>query len=244
MYQNYIFDLYGTLIDIRTDESGDKFWSKVAEIYKKNGASYTPSELKRCYYKFAECEKCIGRLTHPLYKHIDIKLEKVFSRLYKRKGITPTDELIAKTAVSFRKASTNFIKLYDGVIDLLESLKKAGKNVYLLSNAQRCFTYPEMQELGLVKYFDGILISSDCYCSKPQKAFFDILLKRYKLDKSKSVMIGNDCISDMLGAKSAGIDSLYIHQEISTPLEGKQLFCNYKIMDGDVTKIKEYLLCS
>ena len=146
--------------------------------------------------------------------------------------------------MKFRKASTQFIELYDGVIDLLESLKKAGKNIYLLSNAQRCFTYPEMCELGIVDYFDGILISSDCSCSKPQPQFFERLLKRYHLKKDESIMIGNDCISDMLGAKKAGIDSLYIHQEISTPLEGKKLYCNYKIMDGDVTKIKSYLLNS
>ena len=55
-------------------------------------------------------------------------------------------------------------------------------------------------------------------------------------------MIGNDCISDMLGAHGAGIDGLYIHQEISTPLEGHELICKHKIMDGDVTKIKKYLL--
>ncbi len=242
MYQNYIFDLYGTLIDIRTDESDDKFWEDVADIYKSYGADYTSKEIKNSYHRFAEREKCFGHLTHPFYRHIDIKLEHVFSRLYKRKGVTPTKEMVDDTAVRFRRASTQFIELYDGVIDLLESLKKAGKNVYLLSNAQRCFTYPELVSLGLVDYFDGILISSDCYCSKPQKEFFNTLFKRYHLNKDESVMIGNDCITDMLGAKGAGIDSLYIHQEISTPLEGKQLFCNYKIMDGDVTKIKEYLL--
>lgn len=244
MYQNYIFDLYGTLIDIRTDESSDEFWSDVAKIYRENGADYCSQEIKQLYYRLVQCEKLITKLTHPLYRHIDIKLEHVFSRLYKHKGVTPSKETVADTAYKFRKASTQFITLYDGVIDLLESLKKAGKNIYLLSNAQSCFTYPELAELGLEKYFDGILISSDCRCSKPQKAFFDTLFKRYNLDKSKSIMIGNDCISDMLGAKSAGIDSLYIHQEISTPLEGNELFCNYKIMDGDVTKIKDYILCS
>lgn len=244
MYQNYIFDLYGTLIDIRTDESGDKFWNDVAEIYKSNGADYSAKEIKHHYYRIADYEKHLSHLFHPLYRHIDIKLERVFSRLYRRKGVSADKEMIDDTAIRFRKASTKFIKLYDGVIDLLESLKRSGKNVYLLSNAQRCFTYPELLELDLVKYFDGILISSDCCCSKPQKEFFNTLFKRFHLDKSKSIMIGNDCISDMLGAKSAGIDSLYIHQEISTPLEGKELFCNYKIMDGDVTKIKEYLLCS
>lgn len=244
MYKNYIFDLYGTLIDIRTDESGDNFWSEVAAIYKSYGAEYTASEVNFHYHRLASREQTIERIRHPFYRHIEINLENVFKRLYLRKGVKPTDEMIADTAVRFRKASTQFICLYDGVIDLLESLKAKNKRVYLLSNAQRCFTYPEMLELGLPKYFDGIFISSDCACSKPQKTFFEKLIKHYKLNKAESIMIGNDCISDMLGAHSAGIDALYIHQEISTPLEGKELICKYEVMDGDVYKIKDLILKS
>lgn len=242
MYQNCIFDLYGTLIDIRTDESGDNFWSYIAQIYKDNGAYYTVKEVESSYYRLARIEVIKTRALHPFYKNIDIELENVFAKLYLKKGVKPSNEIVADTALKFRKASTKMIKLYDGVIDLLESLKQSGKKIYLLSNAQRCFTCPELIELGIYDYFDGILISSDCCCSKPSKKFFDILFKRYKLNKSESIMIGNDCISDMLGAHRFGIDGLYIHQEISTPLDGKKLICKHKIMDGDVNKMKQYLI--
>ena len=33
MYNNYIFDLYGTLIDINTDEWNDDLWKKIAIFY-------------------------------------------------------------------------------------------------------------------------------------------------------------------------------------------------------------------
>ena len=242
MYQNCIFDLYGTLIDIRTDESGEKFWSEVAAIYKSYGAEYTAKDIEHQYHRLAKRETRFTRFAHPTYQNIEINLENVFRYLYARKSVKATDEIIRDTAIKFRKASTQLLTLYDDVIDLLESLKKAGKKVYLLSNAQRCFTYPEMCELGIEKYFDGIFISSDQACCKPSKVFFDKLFKEYNLKKSESIMIGNDCISDMLGAHGAGIDGLYIHQEISTPLEGHELICKHKIMDGDVTKIKKYLL--
>lgn len=242
MYQNYIFDLYGTLVDIRTDESGDVFWGKVAKIYKSYGADYTSKELRDSYYRFAKTEKIRTQFMHPFYSHIEINLVNVFKKLYIKKGVNPTAEMLSDTAVKFRKASTEFIKLYDGVTDLLQSLKDAGKKVYLLSNAQSCFTVPELEELGLINFFDGIFISSDCACSKPGKKFFEKLIKHYDLDKKESIMIGNDCISDMQGAHDVGIDSLYIHQEISTPLEGHKLYCNYSVMDGDVTKIKGYVL--
>lgn len=242
MYQNYVFDLYGTLVDIRTDESGDKFWGAVADIYGSYGATYTSKEIECEYKRLAKVEKRRERTRHIFYRYIEINLERVFQKLYQLKGVTPTDEMIKDTAIKFRKASTIFIELYDGVVDLLQSLKKANKNIYLLSNAQRCFTYPELVELGIVDYFDDIFISSDHACSKPGRHFFQKLIKAQKLNKKETIMIGNDCISDMLVAKGVGVDSLYIHQEISTPLEGHTLYCNYKIMDGDVTKIKKCVL--
>ena len=32
-YDNYIFDLYGTLVDIHTDESDTAIWEKLAMFY-------------------------------------------------------------------------------------------------------------------------------------------------------------------------------------------------------------------
>lgn len=107
----------------------------------------------------------------------------------------------------FRILSTDYVKLYDGVIDLLEALKKKGKKIYLLSNAQRIFTEYEMHTLGIAKYFDDIFISSTCGVKKPDSRFFQLLIDKYNLDITKSVMIGNDGISDIAGAKSVGLVS-------------------------------------
>jgi len=45
MYQNFIFDLYGTLINIKTDETSGIFWDKVADFFKKNNAEYSGKSL-------------------------------------------------------------------------------------------------------------------------------------------------------------------------------------------------------
>ena len=50
MFQNYIFDLYGTLIDINTNEWNIGLWKKMAEFYGFYGAEYTPKELKEAYF--------------------------------------------------------------------------------------------------------------------------------------------------------------------------------------------------
>ena len=59
---------------------------------------------------------------------------------------------------------------------MLASLKKMDKKVYLLSNAQRIFTAYEMNVLGITKYFDDILISSDYHTKNPDQTFLSYIV--------------------------------------------------------------------
>lgn len=243
MYRNYIFDLYGTLVDIRTDEYSLDFWRKAVSVFASNGASFTPSELRNTYRRLVRRERRLEQLRHPLYRYIDIDLLRVFRVLYRGKGIEADEALLLDTAHRFRTASTEHIRLYDGVRELLDTLKARGKHIYLLSNAQESFTVPELLQLGIYEDFDGIMISSQERVCKPQRQFFDRLCERYALDKTESVMIGNDQYSDIAGAAAAGIDSLYIYQDISPEVEDEDAIqAGWKIMDKDVRKISQYLL--
>ena len=49
MYENYIFDLYGTLVDIHTNESKPSLWENMARYMTLQGAPYDSGELRRAY---------------------------------------------------------------------------------------------------------------------------------------------------------------------------------------------------
>ena len=51
MYNNYIFDLYGTLVDINTNENTKSLLEKLALFYSFNGAYYNAKDLKSSYKK-------------------------------------------------------------------------------------------------------------------------------------------------------------------------------------------------
>ena len=93
----------------------------------------------------------------------------------------------------------------------IKELKARGVPIYLLSNAQRIFTEPEMKMLGIYELFDGILYSSDAGVKKPSHYFFEDLFEKYGLKKEDSVMIGNEYEADILGADAFGITSMYVH---------------------------------
>ena len=47
VYKNYIFDFYGTLVDILTDEKDPTLWDKLAQLYQAYGAYYKGKALKK-----------------------------------------------------------------------------------------------------------------------------------------------------------------------------------------------------
>jgi putative hydrolase of the HAD superfamily len=233
MYKNYIFDLYGTLVDINTNEGRKKLWEKLALFYSYNGAMYSYSELKKAY--FLEVKKELKGNTKTEYPDIDISI--VFERLFLNKGIKGDKTLITQGARLFRILSTDYIRLYPGALELLQQLKSKGKKVFMLSNGQRIFTVPELKYLGIHDYFDGLYSSSDIRICKPDSAFFNHVLEEQGLAKGESIFIGNDDFCDVEGAKKVGLDCLYIHSNLSRDI--KEVASTYEIWDGDLSKIIE-----
>lgn len=225
-YQNYIFDLYGTLVDIHTDESKASLWKKIAVYFSAQGAAYTGKELKERYITLiCEEEKKLQRKLKKKYpditvREVEIDLDRVFVTLYKEKGVNANKQLIKDSMIAFRAITMEKLKLFPGAKELLTGLKEAGKKVYLLSNAQTSFTLPEMQLLGITEYFDDIFFSSDLEVKKPSAYFYEALFEKHSLKKEESVMVGNDRWADVQGALDFGIEAVYLHTEQSTPFEG------------------------
>lgn len=217
--KNYIFDLYGTLIDIHTNEAKTSLWRNMAWIFSMMGAACTPGRLRKRYGELVR-EQSGSQLSvmrekfgddSLLEEEVEIRLEQVFRQLFLEGGMEADEKTILQTGITFRSLSLQYIRLYDGVRELLADLKGAGKRIYLLSNAQRIFTEPEMRMLGIYDSFDGILYSSDAGVKKPSRHFYDTLFQRYCLAKEESVMIGNEYHADILGACDYGIRSMYVH---------------------------------
>ena len=242
-YKNYVFDLYGTLVDIRTDEEDINVWSKLALFYGYYDAIYDAEELNKRYLSLVnqEEDELISSLSDVHEAHPEIKLESVFKRLYEEKGVKPSDELVLHTGQFFRVLTTEYIKLYDGVIELLSRLKKAGKKVYLLSNAQRIFTEYELHVLNIAQYFDDIFISSDYGTKKPDKRFFNMLIEKHSIKPNESIMIGNDMRSDIEGAQNVGMNTMYIHSNISPELVGKPE-ADFVLAEMDMKRIMDLLV--
>lgn len=216
-YRNCIFDLYGTLADIHTDETLPRLWAELAAWYRKYGANYTPDELQAAYFRTVrQMEGARASLRSDAHEaHPEIQIEFVFQALYREKGVETGLELAVRTGEWFRSGSLDYIRLYSGAEELLKALRSNGQGVWLLSNAQHIFTVHELQILGIAPLFDGIYLSSDYGCKKPDRRFFELLLKERGVAPESAIMIGNDGVCDIQGARSVGLSTLYIHSNLS-----------------------------
>lgn len=208
-----IFDLYGTLVDIHTDESAH-VWDKTAFYFGFHGALYTGASLRKAFELAMSAREAQAGQSYECFP--DIPFEEVMAELFRRKGVTEhADELGFHAAQLFRISSIEYIRLYPGVSEALHALRERGFRLWLLSNAQHVFTAYELRLLGLGPQFDGVYLSSDYGCRKPDTRFFRALIDGEKLKPEHCLMIGNDRDTDIAGAQSAGLATLYMHTDLT-----------------------------
>lgn len=210
-YTDLIFDLYGTLVDIHTEET-DAVWEKTAIYFGFYGAHYSGPRLKQAFLQALAAREAKAGQSYECFP--DIPFEQIMAQLFLEKGID-APALGVHAAQLFRISSMDYIKLYPQVPEALETLRKKGYRLWLLSNAQQIFTAYELRHLGLGDRFDGVYLSSDFGCRKPDLRFYQALILEQGLQPEKCLMIGNDRQTDIAGARAAGTATLYMHTDLT-----------------------------
>ena len=98
-YTDLIFDLYGTLVDIHTDEN-DLVWEKTALYFSYYGASYTGPQLKSDYESVVSDRESVAGQGYEMYP--DIPFHEVLADLFRAKGVTE-ESMDAETVIQAAK---------------------------------------------------------------------------------------------------------------------------------------------
>ena len=202
-YEVVFFDLYGTLIDIRTDEQSEAAWQALYDCVTELGAQYESVDVMRDQFEKLEAREMVHQADRAIVR----------SEEAEKKLALPQAAL--KAAWAFRQGSTSLFRLYPGALDMIEQLQDAGMVVALLSNAQACYTRPELEETGLASVLDDVIISSEEKIRKPARDLYMLALDREFVTAKHALMVGNDERNDIIGANSAGLDAAYFRTEIS-----------------------------
>ena len=215
---NFLFDLYGTLADIKTDEGMESLWYGFAWLLGESDVKKVKEEYLKICNRHSEARA---------HKFVEFDLLQVFEEMIETRG---GDKRKAKAlAREFRLLSRQKLRLFPCIKEILQGLKERGAGVYLVSNAQSCFTLDELDELGLTPLFDGILISSDAGVKKPCPDIFDVAFNKFSIKKEECIYVGNDLHDDVLGASGAGLKTVYIETEQSGKYENLCVLPDYTV---------------
>jgi putative hydrolase of the HAD superfamily len=86
-------------------------------------------------------------------------------------------------------------------------------HMHVLTNGFSEVQYRKIETTGLGKYFEKIITAEEAGSHKPALKFFQYALEKTGADPGKSLMIGDDPAVDLIGAKSAGIDQMFVNYD-------------------------------
>lgn len=128
------------------------------------------------------------------------------------KGLNPSKEFCLEVSDVFLEFCSNKSGLVEGAMDLIKYLKSKSYKLHICSNGFHEVQYKKLSACGLLPYFDNIILSEDANYNKPDVRFFEYALQKTGADKNKTLMIGDNLNTDILGAINAKIDTMYFNR--------------------------------
>jgi putative hydrolase of the HAD superfamily len=202
-----IFDLYNTLIEIRTDEDSMSTYEIASNWLIYQGVRIRPDELMKEYKRLVEED-----LGSRWEKYPEVRVEQIFRKICKSHALWEIDEmrLGAEASRAFRAASLRRFQAFPKSLRLLKELDSYPKVV--VSNGQRVFSEPEMRYLGLCDKFQHIIFSSDFGHKKPDPRIFLEAVKLLGLEPQEVLCIGDNFDNDIIPASKLGMKAMHIEE--------------------------------
>lgn len=98
--------------------------------------------------------------------------------------------------------------LLPGAVALLEALAPHC-TLALATNGVTKVQHARLAASPITPFFQKIFISQEMGVGKPDRAFFEYILKRLGVEPQDTVMVGDTLSSDIQGAINAGLDSIW-----------------------------------
>jgi putative hydrolase of the HAD superfamily len=131
------------------------------------------------------------------------------------------DEALArKMGVEFLAILPTKKKLFPDTVELLNYLTEKKYALHLITNGFEKTQHHKLKTSGIDIFFREVITSEGSNSLKPQAGIFEYALEKTGAEKKESIMIGDTPEVDILGAREAGIDQVYVnHTGSREPVE-------------------------
>ena len=101
--------------------------------------------------------------------------------------------------------------LFPDTVHTLGYLRDKGYSIHLITNGFEETQHNKLRNSGISHFFSQVITSEASNSIKPKKEIFDYALRKAEALQHHSIMIGDSIEVDILGAKNAGIDQVYMN---------------------------------
>ncbi len=199
-----IFDCYGTLVDIKTDENKTEIFNYLSLYLQYYGGTIDAEKLKSTY----ELEK-ERLLQTSAERYPEIDLEQVFQNILGKEGLS--NPFLAESCCKLQRLiSRDRFQLFPDSLPVLREMKSEGLQLALVSDAQQVFCREEGRMLGLKHFFEYMIVSSEVGFKKPDPRLFSVACDLLAVPPAEAVYIGDSAKRDILGPRAIGMKVILV----------------------------------
>ena len=204
------FDVNGTLIRILTDDHDEQIFRAAAHFLTYQGIDLHRHELRELYFQTMKEQLRSSPEKYPDFDAVDIWRSIIedhqtdFTRILPAGRRQQVPLFLAEMA---RGISRRRLGLYPYVREVLDVLRDRFP-LAIVTDAQSTYARGELHKVGLLGYFDPIIVSGDYGYRKPDPRLFQLALNGMAVAAENALYVGNDMYRDIYGAREARLTTV------------------------------------
>jgi putative hydrolase of the HAD superfamily len=231
------FDVNGTLVRILTDDGMEQIFRSIAHFLTYQGIDLHRHQVRDLYFQHMKEQQQASPEEHPEFDAVGIWRSILQAHLTEFTRALPAEKLEQMPlflAEMYRGISRCRLRLYPHVREVLDVLRERYP-LAVVTDAQSAYARGELHKVGLLDYFDPIVVSGDHGYRKPDRRLFQLALDGMGVAAEHALYVGNDMHRDIFGAQEAGMTTVMVESD-----QGADVHLNC-VPDYSITDLRDLL---
>ena len=212
------FDVNGTLIRIQTEDGDEQIFRSAAHFLTYQGIDLHRDQIRDLYFQTMKEQLRASPEEFPEFDAVGIWRSIIDGHMTDFTRALPTGKLrqmplfLAEMA---RGIARRRLGLYPSVPEVLDVLR-GRYPLAVVTDAQSANARGELHKVGLLAYFDPVVVSGDHGYRKPDRRLFQFALDGMNVAAGNALYVGNDMYRDIHGAREAGMQTVMFDSDQGT----------------------------
>ena len=209
------FDVNGTLVRILTDDGADQIFRSAAHFLTYQGIDLHRDQVRELYFRTLREQQRTSPEQHSEFDAVGIWRSIIegnatdFTRTLPAGKLEQMPLFLAEMS---RGISRRRLGVYPHVREVLDVLRERYP-IAVVTDAQSAWARAELHKVGLLDYFDPIVVSGDHGFRKPDRRLFQLALDAMGVAPEHALYVGNDMHRDIYGAREAGMWTVLVDSD-------------------------------